>query len=220
MSLKVGLSLKFRRAVPDDAEAIYQVADSAVYQKLRDCGCDEHELSRNGFLFYPLAASGDGEPNYRERIEASRHFWVAVDDLRVVGYLMAYSFACLDSIPNKSANDLSVLAHFCERLGFRRNVIYSAQSAVLATYRKQGISYRLKQHAFERIDAAEHPAVVSEVAQWPLWNEASTRSLLKCGFAPLLLREKETGVGGQRRLTATFIKTFAFKGFPTSAITD
>jgi GNAT superfamily N-acetyltransferase len=209
------MSIMFRRAVPEDAEAVYQVARSATYQKLRAVGHDERELSRSGFLLYPLLATSGNKPNYRDRIDASPHFWVAVDDQRVVGFLMAYSFACLSGIRTQSENDIATLDHFCGKLGFRKTVLYSAQSAVLPAYRRQGISYHLKQHAFENINGAEHPAVVSEVAQSPVWNEASTRSLLKCGFSPLLLREKDPS-----RLSVTFIKTFAFKDIPSHAITD
>jgi GNAT superfamily N-acetyltransferase len=204
-----GESVTYRRACSQDAEGVRVVAHAVSYSNIRAQGVDEEALSRGGFLLYPLTAANDNEPNYRERIEASKHFWVAEQDKTIIGFLMAYTFDCMNSFANKTDNDKSTLEHFSVRMGIRGSAIYCAQFAVLPEYQKQGVLTSLGERAFGDIDGANHPAVIGEVAQTPIWNESSTHACIANGLTPLFLREKaDTNSPGERRLSATFVRMF------------
>lgn len=213
------MKIAYRKAHSQDADGVRAVAESLSYANLLANGANKESLSQSGFLLYPLAAANDNEPNYRERIEASDHFWVAEDGELVVAYLMAYTFDCMKALHNKTSNDISTLDYFMERMGIRGSVIYCAQLGVLAQYQKQGIAISLKNHALKDIDGAEHPAAISEIAQAPLWNRASTRASIASGFVPMFLREKAApDPADPRRSSATFVRTFLSKQKPLGSI--
>src|SRR5262245_34670392 len=98
------MSIHVRKARPEDAPAVWGIANSRFKSELKRQGASDRQLAREGFLFYLL------EPDqYRERIERSDHFWVATNQNAVMGFFMAYTLVELQSCVNMTENDRTVL---------------------------------------------------------------------------------------------------------------
>ena len=201
------MSITYRRSRVEDCSGVRAVAESLAFASLSASGIDAAALSSSGFLLYPLEADSTQAPNYHERIEASEHFWVAENQARIVGFVMAYTFDCMARLLHKTPNDLATLEHFITRMRTRGSIIYLAQAGVLPDHQRRGIYSALIRHAFDSVDGTDHPALIAEIAQFPLWNQSSTLAALETGFSPVFLRDKPGHPPTESRLSATFMKS-------------
>jgi len=60
------MNIEIRRAIPEDAPGIWAVAHNRSKTVRMEARVSEEDLSREEFLLYPLAASSENEPNYRD----------------------------------------------------------------------------------------------------------------------------------------------------------
>src|SRR5215510_8839637 len=112
------MGIEIRRANPKDAQGIWEVAHNRSRKVMMEQGgASEDELSWDGFLLYPLDPDSSDKPNYRERIELSDHFWVAVEGQRIIAFNMAYTFETMRKFANLTSNDLTLLDYFIDRWG-------------------------------------------------------------------------------------------------------
>lgn len=194
--------MHFRKAIPNDAEAIRDVAISLSRKEAEKAGATIEELSATGFLLYPLEATSDANPNYEERIRGSKHFWVAEVDGKVVAFVMAYTFAEMKQFQNLTENDAALIEFFTNVCGFEADVVYSAQVGCLAEHQRSGVMQGLAEHA---IDATNNvPAIITEIAQKPLRNVASSKFVLQSmGMKMVATRPKDDGA----RVSGTFMRT-------------
>ena len=201
------MSIKIRRAKPDDAEGIWAVAQSRSKQTMAGGDASEENLSRDGFLLYPLAAASDDQPNYRERIALSDHFWVAAEDERIIAFNMAYTFQTMKSFAHLTSNDVSLLNYFTEQWGCDLNCIYMAQGATLQGHASQGIMGQVAAAFLTHAASSGAPAVIGEIAQAPIQNQASTATAQKLGLRLVATRIKIDPTTGLNRISGTFMRT-------------
>jgi hypothetical protein len=196
------MKIAIRRAIPSDAETISTIAQSLSLAGASAKGGSLDNASNAGFLLYPLATSDPGKPNYAQRIAGSSHFWVAEVEGTVVAYRMMYAFSEMKQFKHKTANDEGVLAYFLGTCGFDDSIIYSAQIGCDPSYQRKGLMKTLTQKALCSIKDA--PALVSEIAQSPVLNRASTRMATKhAGMRLIATRSKDDGA----RISGVFMRT-------------
>ncbi len=214
------MSIVYRQAKAEDAMGVYDVADS-VSRKVLEGNNNKDSLSDSGFLMYPLSAANDSEPNYRERIIASKFFWVACEYTRVIAFTMAYTFDCFQTFRNKTKNDIGTIEYFTKNMGILGSTIYFAQIGVRPEYKRKNLARDLVNAAYGDIDGSKNPSIICEIAQAPLWNKASTLAAIALGFSPMFLREKDTHLPKhERRISGTFVKTFSHSKYPKSGFTE
>ncbi len=194
--------MEYRRATPMDVDGIYEVAVARSREYLLKSGANEESLSRTGFLLYPLAASEPNKPNYLERINLSQNFWVAEEAGEIHAFLMAYTLHEMLQITQKTDNDQGVLAYFLDELRFAPDTLYGMQIARSPTCRHSGVTVALVETILSH-NLGQTPAMIGEIAQAPVKNEASTRLFESTGFRLLFHRAKDNGT----RLSGVFVKT-------------
>jgi len=199
--------IEVRKAVSDDALAVWNVAKDRSKKRRMQDGLSEGDLAREGFLLYPLEPDSPDQPNYRERIELSSHFWVATNDDRVVGFYMAYTFEELGSFHHHNANDRKVLEYF-KAWGCELNCVYVAQFARVRSSDGKGAMDRMSERC--RAHAAESgaPAMICEISLKPP-NEASITAALRNGFRRVATRIKDDPTTGLNRVSGTFMQTLS-----------
>lgn len=206
------MKLSIRRANPEDAQGVWLVAQSRSKQAMIERGeATEENLSRDGFLLYPLEAVSDTQPNYRERIELSEHFWVAAEGERIIAFNMAYTFQAMQSFAHLTSNDISLLKYFTNQWGCERNCIYMAQGAVLFDHANQGVMGMVVAEFLTNAANSGAPAVIGEIAQAPIKNKASTAAAEKLGFSMVATRTKIDPTTGLDRISGTFLRTLPLR---------
>jgi len=201
------MNIEIRRAIPEDAPGIWAVAHNRSKSVRKKAGVSDEDLSREGFLLYPLAASSENEPNYRERIEHSDHFWIAAEGGRIIAFNMAYTFETMRKFAHLTSNDLNLLDYFLDRWSCEPGCVYQQQVAVLLSHARCGVITQVVERFFENAARSGAPAAICEIAQAPLKNIASTASALKNGFRMVATRIKIDPISGKDRISGTFVRT-------------
>jgi hypothetical protein len=202
------MSIQIRRASAEDAQGVWAVAQSRSKKTMTEQGgASEEDLSRDGFLLYPLDPDNDSQPNYRERIEISDHFWVAAENNRIIAFNMAYTFETMRKFANLTSNDLTLLDYFIGQWGCEPHCIYQAQVAILQGYANRGVMTQIADRFIAQAAALGAPAIICEIAQTPLLNKASTAVALKLGFRMVATRIKGDPTTGKDRISGTFLRT-------------
>ena len=193
----------YRKAIAQDAHEIAEIAQNLSRRNLEEESASEELLSASGFLLYPLAAQSEAVPNYKERIEKSSYFYVAIDDSTIVAFLMGYRFDEMLTFKNKTDNDEAALKFFVEDGHYVQSNIYLAQVGTHPLFKRSGVMAGLVDYLLDNID--DSPAVIAEIAQKPLLNKASTDLAIKrAGLRMVFTRPKDNGA----RISGTFIRTF------------
>lgn len=195
--------LEVRQARVGDAVAIAALAHEVSYERYRSLNYTEAELSRKGFLLYPLTAQSDTEANYAERIEKSSHFWVAMYGDEAAAFLMAYTFDVLESLELKTDNDRGVIDFFRKENDYVPNCIYASQAAIAPKHRRHRPFRGLVEDMSQKAPAC--PAMIAEIAQRPHKNVASSAFAKRSAKMKLVFhRHKDNGA----RVSGTFIRVF------------
>jgi hypothetical protein len=200
------MTFAVRKALAEDADAVWRVAHDRSKKALLQKGASDDDLTRNGFLLYPLAAQSSEQANYRERIELSSHFWVATQNDELVAFCMAYTFGEMKSFSNLTANDVTLLDYFLGRWECQPECVYLAQAATLQSCMNRGAMKKILQRFLYDAAGAGAPAVIGEVSQRPM-NAASSALVVKAGFRMVATRTKSDPTNGQDRLSGTFVQT-------------
>jgi acetyltransferase (GNAT) family protein len=202
------VNIKIRRAKPEDAQGIWAVAHSRSKKVMTEQrGVSEDDLSRDGFLLYPLEPESKNQPNYCERIELSDHFWVAAENERIIGFNMAYTFETMRKFANLTSNDLTLLDYFMNGWGCEPSCVYQAQVATLQGHANRGVMTLVFDRFIDYAAGTGAPAVICEIAQAPILNKASTAIAQKVGFRMVATRIKTDPVTGKERVSGTFMRT-------------
>lgn len=189
-----------RKAQPDDAPVVYAIAESRSRRGRLRARLSERQLTREGFLFYPLTTN-----QYVERIQGSDHFWVAERGGKVVAYCMAYTFTELRSFTFLTENDQTLLAYH-RGWGCEPGCVYFAQAATIHSHEARGamaaLAICLPTHAAER----GVPAILCEISLRPR-NGASLVAARRSGFRMVATRTKTDPMDGTDRVSGTFMRT-------------
>lgn len=193
-----------RKASKDDASTVCAIAASRSRTARLQAGLSELQLSREGFLFYPLTRD-----QYLERIEGSDHFWIAERGGKVVAYCMAYTFTELESFTSLTENDQNLLAYF-RTWGCEPACVYFAQAATILGHEARGamaaLAVCLPKHAVEK----GAPAILCEISLTPS-NKPSLAAASRTGFRMVATRMKTDPEDGKDRVSGTFKRTLENK---------
>lgn len=155
------MGIEVRPATLEDVDAIVELAAS---RSLAAVGGDQ--ATSDGFLVSDLERA-----EYEHRIQESRYFYVATDDHRIVGFLMAYTSEQLRGDEWLNRRVLATLGAF--------TVI--KQVCVARSHARQGVGSRLYH---ELLVGHPREPVVAAVVNEPR-NEASNNFHRKLGFEEL-----------------------------------
>lgn len=193
-----------RKAKTDDAQAICTLADSRSKKTRLHDGVSEHQLEREGFLFYPLSPD-----YYRERIERSDHFWVVENGGQIVAFAMAYTFREMYSFTYLTENDRTLLVYFSNG-GWEPACVYLAQAATKRSRESRGSIAALTSCFLKYATDAGAPAILCEISLKPR-NGASIGSAIRSGFRMVGKRIKTDPTTGKDRVSGTFMQTLGGK---------
>ena len=202
--------MEIRKALPRDAQDVWQAAMDRSRDQMQSRGASNRELGLDGFILYPLQAESETQPNYKQRISLSPHFWVAIENEEIIAFCMGYSFSDMQKFVREK-NDDDILYYFTSGLDAWNNdqsAVYLSQWVTRYERRNRGIMQAVVKKFFEHAQESGAPAVVCEIAQSPLKNEASTALAKKMGMKMIATRTKTDPATGASRVTGVFMRDF------------
>jgi ribosomal protein S18 acetylase RimI-like enzyme len=157
-----------RKATAQDLEGICAVAESVRF--------DPFKVQENGFLVYV-----HDRQSYAERIASSECFYVAIDHVELVGFLVCYLDDAVADLVSRGVMNNDVL-RACVRAGCEGRWIYADQIAVRPSHTGLGIGPALVRELYKDVKDRRIDSVFVAILHEPL-NTASKTFCEGLGFA-------------------------------------
>ncbi|MEK6898565.1 MAG: GNAT family N-acetyltransferase [Nanoarchaeota archaeon] len=161
------VNLKIRKAVPQDAQKVYEIANSLKINK--------ENPQKNGFLVYVTDLEG-----YKKRIEHTPYFYIAERDGEAIGFMFCFDEKVLTKLVQKkiiTGEDETFSFYF----GKKKQFVLVDQLGVQKQHTNQGVGKALFDAFFKDI-IGKRCDVYAEILHKPIRNNSTIGFCKSIGF--------------------------------------